>query len=46
MHITQLTNDHTHAPSQERIEMLTTYFKIKSMATNSDKAPGQYFLHP
>ena len=38
MHITQLTNDHTHAPSQERIEMLRTYSKIKSMATNSEQS--------
>ena len=37
MHITQLTNDHTLAPSQERIEMLATYSKIKSMATNSEQ---------
>ena len=38
MHITQLTNDHTHAPSQERIEMLTAYSKIKSMASNSEQS--------
>ena len=38
VHITQLTNDHTHAPSQERIEMLTAYSKIKSMASNSEQS--------
>ena len=36
--ITLLANDHTHAPSQERIEMLRAYSKIKSTATQSEQS--------
>ena len=36
--IIQLVNDHTHSPSQERIEMLQAYSTIKSTAKNSEQS--------
>ena len=36
--IIQLVNDHTHAPSQERIEMLQAYSTIKSTAEISEQS--------
>ena len=34
----QITDDHTHAPSQERIEMLQSYSKSQSLAKNSEQS--------
>ena len=36
--LAQIAHDHTHAPSQERIEMLQSYSKSKSLAKKSEQS--------